>query len=776
MANDKNKKNSDNHMSNEMAGEFGKLLILGLAAVAAWIAIIIASFAASLAAMGERYRDHGYNEWEILKSKTWRAVGILPFVLIFAYVTAQYFPQNISIKNMITTKSLDGVPKTETEYREIVEDAKSKIESAESDAKMARYGMESSYNEGRAVSQEYKRAKSVEEKSEIEERSKRIEKDWQESKDTIEKSKKSIPEFRQKLAIDRDDLEAFRNGRPTSFDKLKTAKAFEMASEDHENTNTGKFLWYGFLFVLLSLPLSYPMIFFARSDMKSLKNFQTLAKWLDRVSDKVSYLGLIPFRFLAGLIGSVSSSEEKIKKPSTVMQVGHERNAFLTDRNLNYHTQIIGGSGAGKTNLLKVMLEDRVAKGHAIIFFDFKGEVDLIDWMAGAAEHYGRRDDLAMISMADPKISYAYNPISLGTETEISSQIMNAFTWSESFYKNSAENALLIILKAFCYQRDMTRKSFHLGDIYQFLTDPSFRMDMVSAISQLNYPEMFRADLKRICEELSTNKKENYLSLVTQISKILNSSAGEIVAHKIGHDEEFNLKEAMSSGKITYFMMNNLKLKETAAIMGKLILQDLMKTVGNIYDDRTYKRNPVTLIIDEFASFATPDFGEFIEKARGAGISIVVTYQSRKSLDHIEQSLALKMNENTANKIVFQVQDSEDVEWFCSLLGTKKTTKETHQAEDGFFGDTKTGMKSVREVEEYVVHPNEIKKLKLGQALLYCSKVDPHHVLMNIKGANEFEGRYERKFKNEKIAKRTSFNVSVPDQKKNNDVESDNYI
>ena len=217
--------------------------------------------------------------------------------------------------------------------------------------------------------------------------------------------------------------------------------------------------------------------------MKELKNFQKFSKWLDHVSDKISYLGLIPFRFLATLIGSAVNSEEKTNKPSSVMQVGYERNAFLTDKNLNYHTQIIGGSGAGKTNLLKVMLEDRIVKGHAIIFFDFKGEVDLIDWMAGATEYYGRRDDLAMISMADPKTSYAYNPISLGTETEISSQIMNAFTWSESFYKNSAENALLIILKALCYQRDMTHKTFHLGDLYQFLTDPSFRMDMVSAVS-----------------------------------------------------------------------------------------------------------------------------------------------------------------------------------------------------------------------------------------------------------------------------------------------------
>ena len=40
--------------------------------------------------------------------------------------------------------------------------------------------------------------------------------------------------------------------------------------------------------------------------------------------------------------------------------------------------------------------------------------------------------------------------------------------------------------------------------------------------------------------------------------------------------------------------------------------------------------------------------------------------------------------------------------------------------EDGLFGDMKTGMKSIREAEEYVIHPNQIKNLKLGQTLLYC--------------------------------------------------------
>lgn len=62
-----------------------------------------------------------------------------------------------------------------------------------------------------------------------------------------------------------------------------------------------------------------------------------------------------------------------------------------------------------------------------------------------------------------------------------------------------------------------------------------------------------------------------------------------------------------------------------------------------------------------------------LEKSKSVQVNELWKNKTRKSLDHIEQSLALKMNENTANKVVFQVQDSEDVEWFCSLLGTKTT-------------------------------------------------------------------------------------------------------
>lgn len=765
----KNNSKPNNNSSNDIYADIGKAIGIGLLAFTAIAVAFLLTLSASMAVMAERLRDHGFTEWEIFKAKSWRIVGLLPFILIIAFIAADYIPQNITIKNFVKAARGKDHPETEKDYRELVEDAKSKLESTESDLRMEKYSLESSADDNARLVREHKRAKTVEEKSEIEERNNRVVDDYNKSEANIAKYTKEIPELKKKLELRREDLDAFRNGQRTSFDKTLNEV---LATAETTNTNKEKFMLFGILFLIGSLIVSYPMIYAIRSDKRELKIFNKVVRFLDVVFEKVSEWGQVPFRFIINLF---YKGKEKQLNPSMVMQLGLERNSYLTDSNLNYHTQIIGGSGAGKTNLLKVMLEDRMAKGHSIIFFDFKADVELMDWMAGASEQYGRSDDLVILSMSDPKLSYAYNPIKHGSETEISSQIMNSLTWSEPFYKSKSEGALLVILKALCYQRDMGGRDFHLGDLYQFLNDASFRMDIVSAVSSLNYPEMHRGDLKRICEELTIpNKKENFNSLITQISKILNSSAGDIVVHKIGNDEEFEFREVMETGKVAYLFMNSLKLKDTASIMGKLMLQDLMKAVGNIYDDRNAIKHPTTLIIDEFASFATPDFGEFIEKARGAGISIVIAYQSRKSLDHIEDNLAIKVNENTANKIVFQVQDSEDVEWFCSLLGTKKTTKETYQAEDGIFGDTKTGMKSVREVEEYVIHPNQIKNLKLGQALLYCSKVDRHHAIMNIKKANPLIGRYERKSVPSKNLGKV--NVIKIDQIKENETEVNNYF
>ena len=55
------------------------------------------------------------------------------------------------------------------------------------------------------------------------------------------------------------------------------------------------------------------------------------------------------------------------------------------------------------------------------------------------------------------------------------------------------------------------------------------------------------------------------------------------------------------------------------------------------------------------------------------------------------------------------------------------------------FWDQKTGVKSVRDVEEYIVHPKQIRALA-GEVLAIARTVDPRWALVNVPAADEFKG------------------------------------
>ena len=88
--------------------------------------------------------------------------------------------------------------------------------------------------------------------------------------------------------------------------------------------------------------------------------------------------------------------------------------------------------------------------------------------------------------------------------------------------------------------------------------------------------------------------------------------------------------------------------------------------------------------------------------------------------------------------IVSGVKSSEDAEYFAGILGTQTVNKETVQVQNGLFGQTQTGMKSVRRSEEYVVHPNLLKSLQQGEVFTVSRTVDPRWALVKVPQAKEF--------------------------------------
>ena len=89
---------------------------------------------------------------------------------------------------------------------------------------------------------------------------------------------------------------------------------------------------------------------------------------------------------------------------------------------------------------------------------------------------------------------------------------------------------------------------------------------------------------------------------------------------------------------------------------------------------------------------------------------------------------------NTSTLYAFLQKRPESAELISSMAGTKKVWKETLRSQKLLYFDLPTGDKSIREVEEFVIHPNVIKGLKVGscvvvkkypQARAYCLNVFP---------------------------------------------------
>jgi hypothetical protein len=88
-------------------------------------------------------------------------------------------------------------------------------------------------------------------------------------------------------------------------------------------------------------------------------------------------------------------------------------------------------------------------------------------------------------------------------------------------------------------------------------------------------------------------------------------------------------------------------------------------------------------------------------------------------LEAVSDDFAKAIVANTNVKCVLGVNEPETAEFFARLFGTRSSTKATERAERKMFGDPEmSGLMSVRDVEQYRIHPNRLKSFSRGEGVL----------------------------------------------------------
>jgi type IV secretory pathway TraG/TraD family ATPase VirD4 len=109
-----------------------------------------------------------------------------------------------------------------------------------------------------------------------------------------------------------------------------------------------------------------------------------------------------------------------------------------------------------------------------------------------------------------------------------------------------------------------------------------------------------------------------------------------------------------------------------------------------------------------------------LNKSRSANVGIVFAHQALGDIQTLGEPIANSILTNSNLKVFMRGNDPESAEYFSKVIGTEKGTKFTERQKKGLFNHMeKSGDMSVREVEEFSVHPNSFKReLGVGQAMM----------------------------------------------------------
>lgn len=396
------------------------------------------------------------------------------------------------------------------------------------------------------------------------------------------------------------------------------------------------------------------------------------------------------------------------------------RKEELTEGQLNHHVHVVGASGYGKTVLISHIIKQRIQNGKGLLFVDLKADMDTLLKFSQYVVQADRANDLRIFSLTEKEMSLPYNLIQDGTATQLRDRVVNSLNWSEEYYKNQSSSFLLKLLILLCWLRDNQQKGFHLGTI----------LDCASNVKKLveigNLIPMTETKLKGYAQALKEfmDTKDNFNSLSglrAQLESIVLSDFGDLVAT---NDPGIKLFEAATSGKIIFIFLDTRRYSETAKAIGRFILQDL-KSVSARVDAEVAKddRKHFSVIVDEFADLAQEDFISFLDRARSSKMSVVVAHQEICDLQRISPEFTGRLMGNTSTLYAFLQKRPESAEMISGMAGTRSVWKHTMQTERFGFFNVESGGGSKREVEEFVIHPNLVKSLRVGKCV--CIKKYP---------------------------------------------------
>lgn len=393
------------------------------------------------------------------------------------------------------------------------------------------------------------------------------------------------------------------------------------------------------------------------------------------------------------------------------MLVGREQNGNRVYLPLNcrlMHAQVIGTTNAGKTESVIVpWAVDDIQNGRGLLLVDGKADRSLLDKLYAYCVKFNRQDDFKLFSLQSIEESDSYNPLTGGSPEEITERLFNAFEFENSYYRSIQFEVLSQIMRIISQSNNKSTMLLVLALLKS--PDEVMRLATTTKDSELiRWAAGFMS--------LTINQRDEKTSgLTSQLSHFCFGGVRNIFNQS---DPDIDFSKVLSTNQIVYFQLPVLRSPFLGRATGKLVLQNLQWAIANRHSSGSTP-SFFSVYLDDFSEYLYPGFVSILNKSRSANIGITFAHQSLGDIQSLGDDVATAILTNSNLKVIMRNNDPVTAEYFAKVIGTQQNTSVTERQKKSIFGNSKTGDGSIREVEQFRVHPNVIKnQLGLGQGLM----------------------------------------------------------
>lgn len=313
------------------------------------------------------------------------------------------------------------------------------------------------------------------------------------------------------------------------------------------------------------------------------------------------------------------------------------------------HTYVIGATGSGKTKFLESLIRQDLLAGRGVGVIDPHGDLieDLKGFLASRAAELGERylrEQIVLVDLADPVQIVQFNPIEQlpGVSAgEQAAELIGAFRkiWASSWgvrMEDLLRNSLIALSEA----------GHALVSLPAFLTDREVRQTVLASLTHPIVRDYFQR-YDRLSERAQLSWAEPVLNKINAL--LANDHVRALLAAPAS---TVNLRDVIDTGKVLLVKLDKGRLKDSADLLGSLLLAKLQLAVFARSDLPPAARRPFALYVDEFQNFATSTFGVFLSESRKYGLSLTLAHQT---LAQIGEELVSLILGNVGLQVVFRV-------------------------------------------------------------------------------------------------------------------------